>query len=119
MSPGTYSSAPQQVRSGSRSASSAGIALACALFGLLITSALYFARDNLMFFTAVFCAGGVLVLTAALLSRWYQKYGRRRSKRGELARGQTLAVLAFGAWCLQLVLMAVRMFLSVSRWQGF
>jgi hypothetical protein len=108
-----------QVRVSSRSASSAGIALGTALLGFVLTIPLFFAREPLMFFTAVFSSGSVWVITAALLSRWYQKYARRRSKKGALARGQALAVLAFGAWCLQLALIVTRTFLSIAKWQGF
>jgi len=72
-----------------------------------------------MYFGVVLAAGIVFVVAAGMLSRWFRKYGRRRSRHGTLARGQVPALFAFLVLLLQAAMSVTLFMLTSMHWRGF
>lgn len=90
------------------------------LSGLAITvGALLIKRNPLLYAGTILGSGVVFVMVAGMMWRWFRKYGRRRSRHGNLARGQGAAMFAFCGWLLQLLMFVVHFSLAVARWKGF
>lgn len=94
------------------------LVLALSGFGITL-AALSIKRAPLLYSGAILVAGVVFVIVAGLLSRWFRKYGRRRSRHGNLARGQGIAMFAFLAWLLEGFMFIVHFALAAARWKGF
>lgn len=90
------------------------------LAGLGLTLAALFIRRNPLTYAGVIMGSGILfVIVAGMLSRWFRKYGRRRSRHGNLARGQGLAMFSFVSWLLNGAMFLVHFGLTAARWKGF
>lgn len=104
----------------SHAAQEAFFTLLISLIGLSLNGgALFVVRSPLTYFGVILLAGLLFAMGVGMLSRWFRKYGRRRSRHGNLARGQVAALFAFLALLLQTVLFATHFLLSTMRWRGF
>ncbi len=104
----------------SHAAQEAIFTLLISLLGLSLSAgALFTSRNPMLFFAVVMAAAVLFVISASLLSRWFRKYGRRRSRRGNLARGQVPALFAFLSLLLQITMFIGLFVLSTMRWRGF
>jgi hypothetical protein len=104
----------------SHAAQEAVFTLLISLLGLSLSTSIVFIRNNpLLYFGAVLAAGIVFVIAAGMLSRWFRKYGRRRSRHGNLARGQVPALFAFLVLLLQVAMSVAAFALSSMHWRGF
>jgi drug/metabolite transporter (DMT)-like permease len=104
----------------SHAAIEAIVALFVGLLGLSLSGgALFVSRAPLMFFTVILISAILFVITTALLSRWFRKYGRRRSRHGNLARGQVAALFTFLVLLLQAGSFLGLFLASTLRWRGF
>ena len=104
----------------SHAAQEAVFTLFVALLGLSLTGgAVLINRSPLLFFAVILGAAVLFVIAAGMLSRWFRKYGRRRSRHGNLARGQLAAVFAFLVLLLQAAGFAALFGLSLIGWRGF
>lgn len=96
------------------------VTFALALFGFALAIAALFIRRSPLTFAAVIMGSGIIfVIVAGMLSRWFRKYGRRRSRHGNLARGQGFAMFAFLGWLLNGAMFLVHFGLTAVRWKGF
>jgi hypothetical protein len=112
----THSSSPMT----SHAAQEAVFILLVGLLGLSLSAgSLFTSRNPMLFFGVILAAGVLFVISAGMLSRWFRKYGRRRSRRGQLARGQVPALFAFLSLLLQVAMFAGLFVLSTMRWRGF
>jgi Kef-type K+ transport system membrane component KefB len=94
--------------------------LLVALLGLsLSASALFIHRNPLLYYAVIFTSAALFAIAAGMLSRWFRKYGRRRSRHGQLARGQVPALFAFLSLLLQAVTFLALLILSSMGWRGF
>lgn len=104
----------------SHAAQEAIFTLLISLLGLSLSTSVVFIRNNpLLYFAAVMAGGIVFVIGASLLSRWFRKYGRRRSRHGTLARGQVPALFAFLVLLLQGAISVTLFVLTSMHWRGF
>lgn len=104
----------------SHAAQEAILTLLFSLLGLSLNGgALFIVRSPLSYFGVILLAGLLFAMSAGMLSRWFRKYGRRRSRHGTLARGQVAALFAFLALLLQTILFATHVLLATMRWRGF
>lgn len=104
----------------SHAAQEAIFTLLLSLLGLSLSTGVVFIRNNpFLYFGTVLAAGTVFVIAAVLLSRWFRKYGRRRSRHGNLARGQVPALFAFLVLLLQVVSSVTLFALTSMHWRGF
>lgn len=96
------------------------------IFTLLVTllglslgaGAVFASRSPLLFFSVILASAVLFVISAGMLSRWYRKYGRRRSRHGQLARGQVPALFASLVLLLQAGAFVTLFFLSSLGWRG-
>ncbi len=94
--------------------------LLLSLLGLSLSAgALFLSRSPLLFFGVILAGAVLFVISAGMLSRWFRKYGRRRSRHGQLARGQVPALFAFLTLLLQAAALAALFALSSMGWRGF
>lgn len=104
----------------SHAAQEAVFTLLVSLCGLSLSAgALFINRNPMAYFSAILASGVLFVSSASMLSRWFRKYGRRRSRHGQLARGQVPALFAFFSLLLQLALFGALFLLSTMGWRGF
>jgi uncharacterized membrane protein YraQ (UPF0718 family) len=104
----------------SHAAQEAIFTLLVSLFGLSLTAGALFINRNPLLYFGVIISGGILFFAAAaMLARWFRKYGRRRSRHGQLARGQVPAMFASMGLLLQGVTFFALLILSSLNWRGF
>jgi len=90
--------------------------LLLSLLGVSLAATGLFVRSNpLTYAGLILISGLVLVISTAMLSRWFRKYGRKRSRHGVLPRGPMAALFTFAGLLVQLLLYAVHFFLGVTR----
>ncbi len=97
------------------------------MFGLLLSllgvsltfTCLLFHSNPLVYAGLLLVSGLVLVAATAMLSRWFRKYGRKRSRHGVLPRGQVAALFTFAALLVQVLLYGLHLFLGVTRGRLF
>ena len=96
------------------------LTLLISLLGLsLAGGALFVMRSPLLYFSVIIASGVLFAIAAGMLSRWFRRYSRRRSRQGTLARGQVASLFAFLAVLLQAILFLAHFVLSSVRWRGF
>lgn len=104
----------------SHAAQEAIFTLLVTLLGLSLSAgAAFVSRNPMLFFTVILASAVLFVISAGMLSRWYRKYGRRRSRHGQLARGQAPALFASLTLLLQAGSFVGLFLLSSMGWRGF
>lgn len=94
--------------------------LLLSLLGVSLTATGLFVHSNPLTYAGLILASGlVLVMSTALLSRWFRKYGRKRSRHGTLPRGQMAALFTFAALLVQVLLYAVHFYVGATRGRLF
>jgi hypothetical protein len=94
--------------------------LIISLLGLSLTGgALLVMRSPMLYFSVILASGVLFAIATGMLSRWFRRYSRRRSRQGTLARGQVASLFAFLAVLLQAILFLIHFGLSTMKWRGF